>query len=292
MNKPLNKAFSIAEIGVILLIISILFAAITEGTNLYRKSKLASARNLTQNSPVIYYEDLALWLETTRLDSFDDETPGNGDAIENWHSVLPTANPNDKFTVTQGTLANRPIYDSVGINGKPALQFNGTSQYLSRTSTYLSDVASTSEHSVFAVVVNTPSSESTIYTLILGTDIFRMHATENTTFFYDFGSGVAAGGRSSFDPSNFDGVPHIISVVKNSAGASAKFNGQSITFASTAPTDINNTSASEFFIGKNEGTQYHAGHIGEVIMFKSALDSDQVVAIEEYLSSKWDIPLK
>ena len=66
-KKPIfyKKAFSLIEISVVIVIIGILIAGISNGIDLYQDYRLTSARNLTKNAPISRIPDLKLWLETT-----------------------------------------------------------------------------------------------------------------------------------------------------------------------------------------------------------------------------------
>ena len=63
MKKNYKLGFSLIEISVVVLIIGVLIAAITTGTDLVKRSKLASARNLSSNSSIYGMKDLVLWFE-------------------------------------------------------------------------------------------------------------------------------------------------------------------------------------------------------------------------------------
>jgi prepilin-type N-terminal cleavage/methylation domain-containing protein len=60
MKNLHKKAFSLIEISVVILIIGILIAGISQGIDLYQDSRLAIARSLTQNSRVGRIENLEL----------------------------------------------------------------------------------------------------------------------------------------------------------------------------------------------------------------------------------------
>ena len=68
--KKLKLAFSLIEIPVVILIIGILIAGISQVIDLYADYRFIVAKNLTKNSRVGRIEDLEIWLETTSDESF------------------------------------------------------------------------------------------------------------------------------------------------------------------------------------------------------------------------------
>ena len=62
--KKLKLAFSLIEISVVILIIGILIAGISQGIDLFADYRFITAKNLTKNSRVGRIEDLEIWLET------------------------------------------------------------------------------------------------------------------------------------------------------------------------------------------------------------------------------------
>ena len=53
LKKNLHKAFSLIELSIVVLIIGILIAGITQGSRLVRQSRLVVARSLTQNASLL-----------------------------------------------------------------------------------------------------------------------------------------------------------------------------------------------------------------------------------------------
>jgi len=76
MEKNL-KAFSLIELSIVILIIGILVAGVTQSSRLISQMRLTSLRNITRSSVVPTIQNLTLWLETTMLESFEVE-PING----------------------------------------------------------------------------------------------------------------------------------------------------------------------------------------------------------------------
>ena len=69
--KRKNSAFSLIELSIVILIIGILIAGVTQGSKLYIKFKIATAQALTRSSPVNGVKDLAVWYETSLTESFN-----------------------------------------------------------------------------------------------------------------------------------------------------------------------------------------------------------------------------
>lgn len=287
-----NKAFSIAEIGVIMLIIAILFAAINEGINLYRKSKLASARNLTQNSPLIYMEGITLWVEATSKNSFDDEEPGNGDVIENWHLI--DYKSLNKDTLTQSNADYRPVYSSSEMNGRPGVKFDGNNDLLKKSYLY-SELFGTEDLTIFIVQKHdSTDSTTTTFRWITGTKLVGLHAPEGSNIHFDYGDYSVDNYRYSPVATNFSDAVKMITLKKDGASADVRVNGSSIgSNISAFNGAIAPSTSGNLYLGneKDDGTSTYnfKGLIGEFVIFNKALTDDEINSVEDYLSQKWAI---
>ena len=124
-----NSAFSLIEISIVILVIGILIAGITQSTRLVKESGLMSARSLTQSSPVAGIKDLMSWHETSLKTSFDSDAQIDGSTIATWYD-------NGKQSTTQnsaiqGTISLRPLFKEYIFDGAiPAVRFDGLDDYL------------------------------------------------------------------------------------------------------------------------------------------------------------------
>ena len=91
MRKKITKAFSLIELSIVILIIGILVAGVTQSSRLLKQMRLATIKNLTLNSPVSSIKDLAVWLESTMDQSFLDSEENTGSAISVWNDLNPQA---------------------------------------------------------------------------------------------------------------------------------------------------------------------------------------------------------
>jgi len=114
-----KKAFSLIELSIVLVIIGLLVAGITQSSRLVQKFRIRTAQTLTQSSPVNGIRNLVAWYETTSQASFDSSID-NAVAVSNWYDISPSV---DKSNATQITAANRPVYTENDINSLPTLKF-------------------------------------------------------------------------------------------------------------------------------------------------------------------------
>ena len=130
-----NKAFSLVELSVVILIIGILIAGVTQSGRLIRQIKLSTARSLTSSSDVASIRDVTAWFESTTAGVFTDIN-GNTDIddkskLRAWRDVNPQKSISDKPIMTNGTAVDgssnntEPKYIISGINGLPSVYFDG-----------------------------------------------------------------------------------------------------------------------------------------------------------------------
>ena len=97
----INKAFSLVEISIVIIIISVITVGIISGLNIASSARLKLATNLTHNSPILSMKNLDLWYETTLADeslTFVDGIDEDGAKISGWNDIftkiyLITINP-------------------------------------------------------------------------------------------------------------------------------------------------------------------------------------------------------
>lgn len=290
----IKKAFSLIELSIVILIVGIIIAGVTQSSRLVAQFKTSSANSLTNSSPVNGISDLVLWLETTKKESFDanvDPASSTNNVAINWYDNNPQST---KVLVTRGGATNHAVLvENSPINSLPTLRFNGSSSFYT-----MLPIFSSSESNLTIYCVGMSVNTSTVRNTIFGqynsanSDTNHFFSINNTsTIIYDefMPSSGATISAASTVPSN---VPFIVSVVRRNRVPTIYMNGA---FIITGPAEIYSGSEPDSAeIGRRGGTinsHYFNGFIGEIIIFDRALTTEERTAIDRYLSKKWNIKL-
>jgi len=300
-----RSAFSLIELSIVILIIGILIAGVSQSSRLVAKSRFSNARSLTQSASVASIKNLSLWIETTSEDSFLDAEVEGDATVSTWNDINPQSSLKSNFA--QSTDADKPLYtlNSAGnVSSLPTLKFSSTDFM---TSTNFGNILDSS--SVF-MVMKTPT------TLTEGAPIFdkRTSGAADSTINIAVNLGSATTGWQYCDKtachapasgaSISTGTPYVVSITytytpSQTNKSTAKFykNGTIINAAvtSTTSTGPNTSATGSLMIGKADksapaffGTTA-AGYIGELIIFDRALKDEERKSIEGYLGKKWGI---
>ncbi len=295
-----RKAFSIIEVAIVLLITSLVILASIKATNLIQKSKISRANSLTKNSPLLQFEDIFLWLETTTelsLDeneaenyedlSADDIAFGKG-SITKWYD----RNPNPVIRRNATSLTSRPKYYYNCLNNIPCLKFNTNLLNINNTiNEKLSDYS--------VLIVEKRNSLSGMP--ILGSDSNSLLNQSLEIGYLDSSTIYWSQGGSSSDRKEFNSsllnndrlnVHLFINATNKSNSSNLKYYLNGTQISQSNPTSIvdfsNTTLGSALQIGKS-GSSYYYGSIGEIIILPYAIPKNQRVALTHYLKKKWRI---
>jgi prepilin-type N-terminal cleavage/methylation domain-containing protein len=307
----LKRAFSLIELSIVTLVIGILIAGIMQGTSLYVKMKLATARSVTQSSPANGVSDLVLWLETTSEASFptslDDQSP-----VSTWNDINPQQTNKSDATASDEA---RPLYVANGINGLPALKCDGIDDLISvpsGTNYYPTGAPSiTNNFTIFLVaypddidheidieaIAGAASKKGTAgQKYILGAlhggiygstaDIVGAGISlgTNGVSIYEHGSSYMAP-LAVYNGSNGLSAPVIITLNYKNKTPTIFINGTSVQVGLTSlKTSV--FPPVEFCSGLHGA---FSGKIGEVIIYGKLVPAAKRAQIEKYLGKKWGI---
>ena len=73
-----KKAYSLIEIALVIIVISIIIAGSLNGVEMIKKARLTSAQTLTQQAIIPNIKGLLIWLETSLPQSFLESERDNG----------------------------------------------------------------------------------------------------------------------------------------------------------------------------------------------------------------------
>ena len=323
------SAFSLIEISIVILIIGILVAGVTQGSRLINQAKLNSAKTMTQSAPVSSIRNLVLWIESTSDASFQNSILDDGEGITAWNDINPQAVSKVNFTTT-----GSPKYKNNVINGLPAVCFNnancGSGTVDSFTTSSFSNL--TAGSTIFAVI-RTPGTlaaqpivskrnKDVSYNTASSVN-FQLNTASATATrkFWEYCDGktqstnnVTCNLTNSNLMSPSDAVAtnnnYIVSVVYNASSSAYNTNttSEGITFfqngkrstsggmaTDSSPAQIPEAS-SPLLIGRvstnnSPADVYFKGFIGEIIIFDRAIRKEERQSIEAYLGKKWGIAM-
>ena len=296
-NNRNFSAFSLIEISIVILIVGILVAGVTQSSRLISQAKINSAQSLTQSSPASSVKNMSLWIESTLDTSFDLAETDNSSTITNWYDINPQVSSKSNFTSTA-----KPTYLLNSINGRPAIKFNGASNFM--TAENFSNII-TKSATVFAVV-KMPSNLAD--QVIFGKRSTNANIELATTLAANYWSFCDA--TSCIKPTNSPtpaisaNNPYVLSVVYTGNSVTSSTTSTGLTFfnngtalssgSQTTSSAPDNSVTAPLTLGASTSgtTAFFGGHIGEIIIYDRALKREERQSIETYLGKKWGIVMK
>jgi len=291
MKSFTKNAFSLIELSIVILIIGILIAGITQSSRLVGKMRLASARSITQNSPVAGIRDLLLWYETSMDNSFDSIETENGTVITNWYDINPQSTY--KYNTNQATVTNKPTYTTDVFNGGiPGIRFDGNDNFM-LFDTNANNALVRNDYTIFVVEQRRSNKASNFFMAGLGnggSDNLVLGYQLNATFLQSH-----YGDDLTISISPFSSPIPTIHTFRFSQttgqGKSYWLNGGNVEGADIAQTSPI-LSLSGYTLGRfAAGVSYYLGDLAEVIIFTRALKTEERQSIETYLSKKYGIKI-
>jgi prepilin-type N-terminal cleavage/methylation domain-containing protein len=307
MLKINKKAFSLIELSIVILIIGILVAGVTQSSRLISRMRILSARSITQSSPVPSVKDVYSWHETVLESSFDEAEASDGTNVTNWYDLNPQVS-SSKIDVRQNTLAQKPIYTQNSINGLPSLYFDGNDFLTSLIPAPA--IAGGGSATAFAVF---NSKDVTAQRYL----IFQLQSNcANNVEIGEVAGAVQSGsygihtgcGYSTNSPAGIivNNQPYVMTLVmlpspltsgsatniqvyKNGVSQATNVNGGGY---NTALGGSYAKSNSTLYLGSRNTDAFFFGNIGEIIIYSRSLNAEERNAIEKYLGKKWGIAVQ
>jgi prepilin-type N-terminal cleavage/methylation domain-containing protein len=306
--KKTNRAFSLIELSIVVLIIGIIIAGVTGASSLVRKMRVSTAQSLTKSSDVNSISGLKMWLETTSENAMTNaggsSSLNNGDEIAKWIDSNPQST--NKIDVSS-ISTNRPTYSLDGLGGIPAISFNG-SQFLFNSSS-VPLAANSREYTIVAVWRKNSAATNTMYVFSQGS-VSNNAMAALTYHYFNNSYGFTGINNDNYIASPVaarcnSGCITVLRVNANVSSPSASTPAVSIyvnsdTMSNTTYSTSNSPSnlaltTNEVVVGARavdrSATEMTNGSISEVIIFDRALLNDEVRSVNSYLSKKYSIKL-
>jgi len=294
-----KSAFSLIELSIVILIIGILVAGVTQSSRLVAKMRLAAARSQTQSSEANSVKSMIFWLETTSEKSIDDAATEDGISINSgsgysWYDIN-----NQISQKSNASNAAGADYKLSGINGLPVLNFDGTSGDIMDI-TQTNGVAS--QLSVFLVFRNlslttVPQSLISVrgVTHTSGNNSFQININSSNFVQYDYFNSAGTQVTTAVTGAISANTAYVVDVIDDSTTTQtiSISNGSGMTRVAVSAASGSKTLNLGLNIGYwNNGTtsaRFFNGDLAEIILFDRALKQEERNAIEKYLGKKWGI---
>ena len=291
-----KNAFSLIELSIVILIIGILVAGVTQSSRLVTAMKVMSSRNAILNAPIISIQGLFSWYEPVLEKSFATGSsgtynevlvPDNNSSIAKWNDINPLSS--DKSHAIQPNSAEQPTYVEGAINGLPALRFSGNKSLMAPAPFF------DSAFSIFMVVsrnndINWRCIVADIVNSGAGALCAGQDASITWTVYQPF---VYSAGSSLAIPRNTPVVFEVHSrgiTSSNTVSINMYNNG----VLASSPVNLGGVvKGVSGDIGRSRlngsGGDFWIGDIGEIIVYKRMVSNEERIEIEKYLAKKWGI---
>ena len=284
-----RKAFTLVEIAVVIIVIGVLIAGISQAMEMFAEASLKSSRNLSKSSRIGRVDDLTIWLDAASEKAFDNEK-GDASAVSIWKDANPKSNLAISSTSSSASLY--PSYSLSAINSLPAVSFKKTSSSVGNCVTVPSEsFVNSSEDFTLYLIYNPKSLDDGI--------IIEKNNASATTFpfslelssgYYKFSVKNSTETISVTSPKQPKiKTPNLIrlSRIKGSQ-IEIVIDGVSTTQADTLTSSTLNNA--ELAIGCRNGAtpaNFVSGDIGETAFYNRNINVKEKAEIEEYLYKKW-----
>lgn len=280
-----NSAFSLIELSIVILVIGILVAGVTQASRLVKQFRIRAAQTMTHSSPVHSIRDLTVWFEPTLESSFISSEAQNNSNISTWYDT--NSQYSIKNNAVQATSANQPIYVDTSIGNLPAVRFDGTNDSLPFDGTFLHGT----NYTIFVVEQRTSSAAPNYFiggSLVGATTLHLGYISNDYVRFGQYSAGFIDYGVAIYASP----IPRMHTfLMSQTAGKSYWMNGGTTAEVTNAAqlTPLSNYVGAA--IGATYGTAFFAGDVSEIIIFTRALKTEERQAIETYLGKKYNIAI-
>ncbi len=287
-QRPLPlKAFSLVEMSIVVIIISMLITGIIKGSGLVRSSRLATARSYTSKSIVPESGSLVAWYETSMMDSFDKNDSVDEKNLTSWFDLSPSSNAglSKKNTLTK-TADNGAKYVIDGINHLPSISFNGTSNF--SLSNFFQ--GSSNQNTILIVFRPTAIVNSATQVLLDSHNSGGSSSLGIRNNSININAGLSINTATSTNPATIETeTDYILCAYLNGSSSQFYLNDANNKIGDSL-INIGNNSLKGLTVGSNKiGSSAFSGMISEIIIYNSVLELQARKDIMSYLGKKYKI---
>ena len=127
MSRKKNRAFSLIEISVVIVIVMIMIAGLMQASRVIGNMRITTARNVTQSSAMPWINYIVTWYDATASDAFNENENNDGNKISRWNGA--EIRYSDRINITQVDDSKKPIFVANGMYGLPSIKFDGVDDY-------------------------------------------------------------------------------------------------------------------------------------------------------------------
>ena len=221
-------------------------------------------------------DDLICWLKADAGVTYD------GSNLVNYWDDSSASGAN---YVTQSTAGNKPLYVTGVQNSLPIVRFDGTDDFMSRTTWSLGAISQ--PYTIFFVMKNTRDTDNWStgeeYFYDSGTSsrvVLLVYTPTGTFYLYSEGGGQI----SSIDVDDTDF--HYLTSLYDGTSSNLRYDGGAETFNVNCGTlDMNGL----YLGGRKTGANVSKIDIGEIIVYDADVSDSDRLGVETYLKQKWDL---
>ena len=278
-----KRAFSLVELSVVVVVVTILVAGIFMGAGLVKNARLSNARSHTAKSVVHDMPGLLAWYETTTKESFSGGETFDSAQISEWRDISPSSkigviNQN----VLTKTASSAVTYVESGINDIPSISFDGTAA-IDLSSFYQ---GSSAQKTIFLVFSPSTITTQTLLDSDSGTHSIAMQSSNEIRL----NAGSAATTLTGTYPASFSASDSYIMAVYFDNTNSRVYLNHAINKVGNSNLSPGSGELTGLTIGAtSSGTSAYTGLISEIIIFNRIIKLQERKDVMSYLSTKYKI---
>jgi hypothetical protein len=291
MRHKKFRAYSIVEIAITLIIVSLFLALLSNTKHIINKFSYMAASQVGEEIRAMLWEsDVSLHLDAISFDSLNIEMIEGKKKVSAWEDIKLSG---FKHNFIQNNATIRPIYEEGVINNRPGVFFtnsNAGNLYLSDSQIYGRDLFGPGNNITYMIVVYLPDEETDKTRIFTWYQVYSGYASRilvniGANIYFNYGNTCcyAHSSQNATLPQSDIKRPVLVTLSKNGCTMSINVNGVNIDneyrcmgndTSRSAPTSI------------GDG---FSGYLGEMIIFKERLTQDKLESIEQALMRKWGI---